>query len=94
VRSTILKIDLYQEPLIPVKELPLLHGVVRAAFGQRRKTLGNALAHWFQRDRSEIERFLHLADIDPMRRGETLSAEEFFALTHALQMSQSLPAAK
>jgi 16S rRNA (adenine1518-N6/adenine1519-N6)-dimethyltransferase len=93
VKSTILKIDLYEEPLIPVNELPLLHGVVRAAFGQRRKTLGNALANWFQRDRNEIERFLHLAGIDPMRRGETLSADEFFALTHAVQVSQLLPPA-
>ena len=94
VRSTILKIDLHEEPLMPAKELPLLHGVVRAAFGQRRKTLANALANWFQRDRNEIERFLHLAGIDPTRRGETLSAEEFFALTRALQASPLLPAAK
>ena len=90
VRSTVLKINLYEEPLIPVEELPLLRGVVRAAFGQRRKTLGNALANWLQRDRNEIEGFLRLAGIDPMRRGETLSADEFFALTHILQSSQSL----
>ena len=92
VRSTILKIDLYQEPLIPVKELPLLRGLVRAAFGQRRKTLGNALTSWLQRDRNEIESVLRLEGIDPVRRGETLSVEEFLALTHALRASQLLPA--
>jgi 16S rRNA (adenine1518-N6/adenine1519-N6)-dimethyltransferase len=76
------------------RELPLLNGIVRAAFGQRRKTLANALANWLRQDRNEIERFLHLAGIDPTRRGETLSAEEFFALTRALQASQLLPAEK
>jgi 16S rRNA (adenine1518-N6/adenine1519-N6)-dimethyltransferase len=92
VRSTILKIDLYQEPLIAVKELPLLRGLVRAAFGQRRKTLGNALTSWLQRDRNEIENVLRLEGIDPVRRGETLRVEEFLALTHALRASQVLPA--
>lgn len=92
VRSTILKIDLYQEPLIAVKELPLLRGLVRAAFGQRRKTLGNALTSWLQRDRNEIESVLRLEGIDPVRRGETLRVEEFLALTHALRASQFLPA--
>ncbi len=92
VRSTILKIDLYQEPLIPVKELPLLRGLVRAAFGQRRKTLGNALTSWLQRDRNEIESVLRREGIDPVRRGETLNVEEFLALTHALRDSQLLPA--
>ena len=92
VRSTILKIDLYQEPLIPVKELPLLRGLVRAAFGHRRKTLGNALTSWLQRDRNEIESVLRLEGIDPVRRGETLRVEEFLALTHALRASQLLPA--
>ena len=94
VRSTVLKIDLYQEPLVPMKELPLLRGVIRSAFGQRRKTLGNALANWLRRDRNEVETFLRLTSIDPRRRGETLRAEEFLALTHALHASSLLPADK
>lgn len=94
VRSTVLKIDLYQEPLVPVNELPLLRGVVRSAFGQRRKTLGNALANWLQRDRNEIEGLLRLTGVDPMRRGETLKTEEFLALTDALQASSLLAADK
>jgi 16S rRNA (adenine1518-N6/adenine1519-N6)-dimethyltransferase len=92
VRSTILKIDLYPEPLIAAKDLPLLRGLVRSAFGQRRKTLGNALVNWLQRDRHEIESFLYSKGIDPVRRGETLSVEEFLALSRALQASR-LPVA-
>jgi 16S rRNA (adenine1518-N6/adenine1519-N6)-dimethyltransferase len=92
VRSTILKLNLYPEPLIAAKELPLLRRLIRSAFGQRRKTLGNALATSLQRDRNEIDSLLRLAGIDPMRRGETLSAEEFLALTYALQTSPLLSA--
>jgi 16S rRNA (adenine1518-N6/adenine1519-N6)-dimethyltransferase len=92
VRSTILKINLYQEPLIPLTDLPLLRGLVRAAFGHRRKTVGNALMGWLQRDRNEIESLLRLGGINPVRRGETLRVEEFLALTHSLRASQLLPA--
>ena len=85
VRSMILKIDLYPEPLIAATELALLRGLVRSAFGQRRKTLRNALVNWLQRDRHEIERFLRSRGIDPVRRGETLSVEEFLALSRTLK---------
>lgn len=90
VRSTILKIELYPEPLIPANELPLLRGLVRSAFGQRRKTLGNALSTWLKQSRNDIESFLRAEGIEPRRRGETLSVEEFLRLAHA---SRSRPLA-
>jgi 16S rRNA (adenine1518-N6/adenine1519-N6)-dimethyltransferase len=85
VRSTIVKIVLYSEPLVPVEELGLLRGLVRSAFGQRRKTLGNALRAWLRQDRAELEAFLRSEGIDPERRGETLRLEEFRRLTRALR---------
>lgn len=51
--------------------------VVTAAFGQRRKTLRNALA-----DVVSPAAFAAAA-IDPQRRGETLSVEEFVTLANA-----------
>jgi 16S rRNA (adenine1518-N6/adenine1519-N6)-dimethyltransferase len=83
VRSTVLKIELFPEPLIASGELPALQSLVRAAFGQRRKTLGNALSGWLRADRREIERFLGSHGIDPKRRGETLSVDEFIKLARA-----------
>jgi 16S rRNA (adenine1518-N6/adenine1519-N6)-dimethyltransferase len=80
VRSTVLKIELFPEPLVVVDELPVLRGIVRAAFNQRRKTLSNALASVIRRDRAEIDHFLRAQDIDPKRRGETLNVEEFIKL--------------
>jgi 16S rRNA (adenine1518-N6/adenine1519-N6)-dimethyltransferase len=92
VRSTVVKIDLYPEPLIDTQELAVLRGLVRSAFGHRRKTLGNALVNWLQRDRREIENFLRSRGVDPVRRGETLSFEEFIALSRALRESPLLAA--
>jgi 16S rRNA (adenine1518-N6/adenine1519-N6)-dimethyltransferase len=85
VRSTILKIELYSEPLVPVEELALLRGLVRSAFGQRRKTLANALRAWLKQDRENIDDFLRSEGIDPRRRGETLRLEDFRRLTGALK---------
>ena len=87
VKSTILKLELYPEPRIAVKELPLLRGLIRAAFGQRRKTLANVLANWLGKERDAIESLLRLAAIDPMRRGETLTVNEFLDLARALRAS-------
>ena len=83
VRSTVLKIELYDQSLVKEDELALLRGLVRAAFGQRRKTLGNALSNWLKGSRVEIENFLRSQAIDPQRRGETLGVDEFIKLARA-----------
>jgi 16S rRNA (adenine1518-N6/adenine1519-N6)-dimethyltransferase len=90
VRSTVLKIELYDAPLIDDDAVPSLRGLVRASFGQRRKTLGNALITWLKCERGEIESFLRSQDIDPQRRGETLSIEEFIKLARAARI-QHMP---
>jgi 16S rRNA (adenine1518-N6/adenine1519-N6)-dimethyltransferase len=56
--------------------------VVHAAFNQRRKTLRNALSAAI--DLGAVDRALAATAIDGMRRGETLSVEEFARLTEAI----------
>lgn len=90
VRSTVLKIELFAEPLAGDGELPHLRGLVRAAFGQRRKTLSNTMISWLGRERIDIDRFLLTQDIDPKRRGETLSVDEFIKLARAVGRSSLL----
>lgn len=85
VRSTVLKIGLYPQPLLQGELLPVLRALVRAAFGQRRKTLGNSLAAWLGKEKEEVEALLRRQGIDPRRRGETLSLDEFIRLAHALK---------
>jgi len=83
VRSTVLKIELFSEPRIAPADFPALQNLLRAAFGQRRKTLGNALAAYFRQSRGQIESWLRSESIDPARRGETLTVDEFITLAGA-----------
>jgi 16S rRNA (adenine1518-N6/adenine1519-N6)-dimethyltransferase len=92
VRSTILKMELLPEPLVCEKTLPVLKGLVRAAFGQRRKTLSNAVGSWLTCAREEVNELLVLHGIDPKRRGETLRVDEFIKLAQAIRQSGLLAA--
>ncbi len=80
VHSTLLRMELHEQPLVPAGEIPRLRSVVRAGFGQRRKMLGNALAPLFDR---EAEAIFGSAGIDPRRRAETLDLHEFGRLARA-----------
>jgi len=91
VRSTVLSMELFPEPLVTNAELPHLRGLVRAAFGQRRKTLANALVMWLKRGRDEIEEVLCAEEIEPKQRGETLSVLRFISLARALERRHLLP---
>ncbi|HIJ85782.1 MAG TPA: 16S rRNA (adenine(1518)-N(6)/adenine(1519)-N(6))-dimethyltransferase, partial [Magnetococcales bacterium] len=64
----------------------LFRRVIRTAFGQRRKTLANALKPLH----SDPKFWLATASIDPTRRAETLSVEEFARLTNTLLPSEIL----
>jgi 16S rRNA (adenine1518-N6/adenine1519-N6)-dimethyltransferase len=66
----------------------LLARVVKTAFGQRRKTLNNALvakAPAFGLSPEEVRAALKELGIDPGRRGETLDVAEFVALSDAIR---------
>ncbi len=85
------------EPIIPgriiVRNPERLNRLVRSAFGQRRKTLLNALLRapasfqlgFGMDDRKEAEALLAKAGIDGNRRGETLSLEEFGQIENAYE---------
>ncbi len=68
----------------PVADEALLSAVVKAAFSTRRKTLKNALANISTKnDAASIKNILAQAEIDPARRAESLSVDEFVELTNA-----------
>jgi dimethyladenosine transferase len=87
VRSTILRIEILPQARVSEENLPVLQGLVRAAFGQRRKTLSNAVGFWLMRTRDEVDELMTAHDIDPRRRGETLSVDEFIKLAQAIRES-------
>lgn len=56
--------------------------IVKACFSKRRKTILNALSSYgFDIEKSQIIKALELSNIDPKRRGETLSIDEFVVLS-------------
>ena len=91
VRSTVLKIELLPAPRLTERELLVLRDLLRAAFGQRRKTLGNTMKTWLRQSREDIDGYLRARDIDPKRRGETLTIDEFVNLSRTLSNSGLMP---
>lgn len=90
VSSAAVRLRLRSNPPVEVQDAALFFQVVRAAFGQRRKTLINALLGGLKwEDKGTLAAALKAAGIDPARRGETLSLEEFAALTHAVRSAQA-----
>lgn len=83
VDSVVIACRVLSEPGVAVKDEKMFFRVVRTAFGQRRKTLSNALKGLgFDKDR--IAAALESAKVAPSRRGETLSLAEFGALADYL----------
>ncbi len=83
VDSAILRIDIYNEPLIPTELLKTFFKLIKAGFGQKRKTLRNSLSSGLHIPTTESEALLSSAGIDFMRRAETLSIDEWKGLCEA-----------
>jgi 16S rRNA (adenine1518-N6/adenine1519-N6)-dimethyltransferase len=81
VESTVLRIDLYPQPLIPVDLLDTFFHLIKAGFSQKRKTLRNALSSGLGWKPDQGTQLLQGAGIDPQRRAETLSVAEWGQLT-------------
>ncbi|MEO5371139.1 MAG: 16S rRNA (adenine(1518)-N(6)/adenine(1519)-N(6))-dimethyltransferase RsmA [Magnetococcus sp. DMHC-1] len=76
VNSAVVHMTLQEQPTVLVSDPAALTRVVRAAFGQRRKTLTNALKGLS----TDVPAWLLRANIDGQRRGETLTLDEFARL--------------
>lgn len=83
VDSGVIRLDIRAQQPYSVEETDTFAGVVRAAFGQRRKTLLNAL-RGAGFTVSHLEKAQELTGIALTRRAETLSVEEFQHLNEAL----------
>jgi 16S rRNA (adenine1518-N6/adenine1519-N6)-dimethyltransferase len=81
VDSSIIRIDRFPSPVIPSDELEAFFRLIKAGFSQKRKTLRNSLAGGLRLSPIAVETMLKTAQIDPMRRAETLSLLEWDHLT-------------
>lgn len=80
VDSVVIKLEMHKEPRVKVKDVDLFFRVIRDSFIQRRKTLSNALKN-IGLSKEELYLAFEKSGIDPVRRGETLSIEEFGVLS-------------
>lgn len=83
VDSAVVKIDFCGERF-PVKDRAMYRETVRCAFLNRRKTLENNLVNGFHLTREEAKDLLSRLGVDEKARGETLSPEQFAALSDML----------
>lgn len=77
VDSQVLLLTLRDEKAVKVKDESVFNACVKAGFAQRRKTLTNCLTAVMGNDKELIKKVLTEAGIDPARRAETLTIEEF-----------------
>jgi len=80
VESAVLHLVPHREAPVPVADPVRFGAVVRAAFGQRRKNLANALAAGLGGGPERARLLVEAAGLDPGRRAETLSLAEFARL--------------
>lgn len=86
VDSLVLRMDFFHDAFAQPPSFKFLRTLVNAAFQQRRKTLHNSLKSLFGGNMALLDRALGETGIDPKRRPETLSPQEFLQLGKILQM--------
>ena len=82
VESAVVVLDVRPPPL-PPGDRPRFFRIVNAGFRQKRKQVANSLAAELALPKDEVVAWLGSVGIDPMRRAQTLSVEEWVALTRA-----------
>jgi len=83
VESAVMDCVVRKEAPVDVKDEKMFFRVVKASFGQRRKTLSNALTG-VGISKDDVKNVLNTAGVDGTRRGETLTLREFAALADAV----------
>ena len=84
VDSIVIALRVRPERKYKVDDEDLYFKVVKAAFGQRRKTLLNSISSMGNLSKDQVKEALEEAGIDPKRRGETLSLDEFAILSNVI----------
>jgi len=87
VISTVIRIDFESAQHTHIEDRDVFERIVKAAFGQRRKTVRNALlgSKNLNLPVEKLDAALSTCRIDPMRRPETLLINEYIALASALK---------
>ncbi len=80
ITSAVVRIDVYDEPAVPMEPREDFFDLVRAGFSTPRKQIRNSLAVGLDIPPAESEVMLSEAGIDPKRRAQTLTLDEWSSL--------------
>jgi len=83
VRSAVIRLDVRPEPAVAVDDRQTFFRLVQAGFAAPRKQLRNALALGLSIDPAAARTLLDAANIDPSRRAQTLTLDEWGCLYRA-----------
>ena len=85
VHSAVLRLDILPEPLVTPAQRESFFRVVRAGFGQKRKTLRNSLAAGLHLPTDVTEAALSAAGLNPKQRAQELSIPQWLRLTAEIE---------
>ena len=83
VDSIVIRLDKLDSPKVKVDNEKLFFDIIRNSFNMRRKTLWNGVKNMGV-DKEDLMKAFEEAGVDPKRRGETLSLEEFARLSDCI----------
>ncbi|AIY83912.1 MULTISPECIES: 16S rRNA (adenine(1518)-N(6)/adenine(1519)-N(6))-dimethyltransferase RsmA [Clostridium] len=83
VESIVIRLDRLEKPRVEVTDEKFMFELIRNSFNMRRKTLWNGVKN-IGVNKDDLKKAFEEAGIDPKRRGETLSLEEFAALSNKI----------
>lgn len=88
VDSIVIRLDKLDKPRVEVDDEKLFFNIIRQSFNMRRKTLWNSMKS-IGLDKESQERAFEESGIDPKRRGETLTIEEFATFANKVKEIQN-----
>lgn len=81
VESAVVVLDVRDQPPLPEERHRLFFRIVNAGFRQKRKQVANSLAAVLDQPKDVVTAWLRAAEVDPMRRAQTLSVADWVRLT-------------
>lgn len=89
VDSAVIRLRIRSQPPVFVQNEAALFSLIRAAFSQRRKTLGNALCSGLKLEKASVLQKMAACGIPENARAESLTLQQFGALSDALEGKQN-----
>ena len=84
VDSAVIRFDILDRPPVEVDSEKDFFALVKAAFGQRRKTVANSVSALLGLSKDRVQRACERAGVSPTARAEQLTMEELAALSRAI----------